>query len=419
MRETSIPSSSDSTDADVIIVGGGPAGSTAAIALRRYAPALRVILLDKQIFPRFKSCGDGIGPGVKLVLERLNALSVMDGAPRPAAVRIGGPGAAEGYAQGPNIKGRDLSGYVLPRIEFDARLLALAASLGVDVRQDCRAIDTGLDGTIRWIATDKHSARPLRTHFMIAADGAYSDMRKALGVPPQDDAATHLATRTYADIHFISPTDAAELPLRIDFERALLPAYGWVFPLSSTRANIGVGVPLSILKARSLNLPRLLQHYIASLPERGIIVEAQEAPRAHKLPHAGHLPRLSHPLAALIGDAGSMINPLSGEGIVYGMVAAEMLAQRLGTAPTVPYIDISPEWERAFRSRFRAHLGSCWMGHRFMRSASWAGLVVDATAHDQSVLEDAALMLFGEERMHIRTGLRIIQSALTKRSSKG
>lgn len=118
---------------DVLVVGAGPAGATTAIAAKTADASLRVVMVDKAVFPRDKVCGDGLGPGVVRVLTALDALDVIAGALKPAAVYVGGPRGYEGFAEGPTIRGRDLSGFVLPRVSLDARLVEVARSRGVEV----------------------------------------------------------------------------------------------------------------------------------------------------------------------------------------------------------------------------------------------------------------------------------------------
>lgn len=398
---------------DVLIVGGGPAGSVAAIAIRRYWPSARVVLIDRATFPRDKSCGDGLGPGVLRVLEDLDALEVVHDAPRPQAVIVGGPDNIQGFAQGPMFGGKNLSGYVLPRLELDARLLNLAEARGVEVWQGTKFESSELRGDLRWISVvNDRGTFEVGTSLLIGADGAYSRVRRDLGVSKASDEFTHVAIRGYSDIDWGDDRLRDEFPLRLDFERGLLPAYGWVFPVSSTRANIGVGVPVTLLKERRLDLKALLGEYLESLSSHGIKVSRPTDTLSHLLPHAGKLASMSHDRAVLIGDAASSINPLSGEGIFYGMVAGEMLGRALGSTGSEDMNGTLRTFEKAFRKRFRAHFWSSWTSHRLMRSPSWAKAVIKAASMDESVMNDAVQMLFNEQRMKLATGLRIGRSGL-------
>ncbi|WP_462203898.1 NAD(P)/FAD-dependent oxidoreductase [Frankia sp. CcWB3] len=136
---------------DVVIVGAGPAGSVAAFALKRQNPRLRVLLTDKAVFPRDKACGDGLGAGAVAALRRLGLLGVVHDAISPLNVRVSGPDGTEATAVGPTVAGRDLSGYVLPREILDARLVAAAREVGVEIREGISYHSSGLTANSRII----------------------------------------------------------------------------------------------------------------------------------------------------------------------------------------------------------------------------------------------------------------------------
>ena len=115
---------------DVLVVGAGPAGCAAAIAVKRGQPSLKVTLVDKAVFPRDKVCGDGIGPGVVSVLEDLGITHVVDGETPISLCEVTGPQGAHFVTTLPKVKGRQLTGYVIPRLTFDDRLRRAAENAG-------------------------------------------------------------------------------------------------------------------------------------------------------------------------------------------------------------------------------------------------------------------------------------------------
>ena len=119
----------------VLVVGGGPTGSATAIALRREVPGAHVTLVDKATFPRDKTCGDGLGPGARRVLDGLGLSDRLREFHMPMSVAISGPGGVEAFARGPIMEGRDLAGYVTPRIALDDLLLGAARDAGAEVRE--------------------------------------------------------------------------------------------------------------------------------------------------------------------------------------------------------------------------------------------------------------------------------------------
>jgi menaquinone-9 beta-reductase len=398
---------------DVFIVGAGPAGATAAIRLLQRRPDLSVTLLDRQAFPRDKSCGDGLGPGVVRVLNELGIANLLAGQSSPTAVRVVGPDGIIATARGPIIGGKDLRGFVVPRHDFDAILVREAVRLGARfVQGTFKGTDRADMGRLVRYGSEGSSITE-STGLLIGADGAYSMVRKALGLKGADDKVRHIAMRAYCRL------ESPEKPpaLQLEFTKTLLPAYGWVFPLTEGRANIGVGLPISIFKKRRLDLDKLLDDFIVALNERGYRVTEVENRRSHHLPHSAGLAQMAHPRAVLIGDAAGTINALSGEGIYYGMRAAVELADSL-TPAGEPRLDASDAslraFERRYRKSLRRHFFSAYAAHRMLQYEAWARLVIGAAAKDPRVMEGAALMLFDDGFIRPGTTFRILTSPLRR-----
>lgn len=405
---------------DVLVVGAGPAGAVTAASIRKARPDWTVLVADRATFPRDKVCGDGLGPGVIRTLKSLGLEHLLDDVPRPMDVRVSGPDGLEGHARGPIIGGKDLSGAVLPRVEFDDRLVKYAVEEGADLRQGWKLAemafeDSGALATFR----DGHGAdgeHQVRARVVVGADGAYSAVRRLAGsFAPLQRKNTHVAMRAYVPLSDPSVAAGGAASLRLDFTEELLPAYGWVFPEGNGRANIGVGIPITLLDRDDRSLQDLFSDYVKSLKNRGFEVGELENVKSHQLPHAGGMTRFTSGRVALAGDAASMINPVSGEGIFYGMAAGAMLADALATvnlADTQAVVGALRSYESAFRRRFSLHLISCQLAHVFLRSRVWARMVIKAASRNQKVMTDAALLLFDEQRMQISTGFRILLHGL-------
>lgn len=290
---------------DLVVVGAGPAGSAAALAARAARSQARVLVIDRQPPGRDKVCGDGIGPDVVHVLESLGAGDTVRASEEVTRFRLYVSG-------GPQLTGRPPEpGYVIPRAVFDRRLLDQAVASGAEFVHDRWA---GLTQTDSSVQLSLASGRKLTTRYVVAADGAYSPIRRSLGIEPNRGKHMAVALRGYT-----AASDATDRELVIGWDRSLSGlAYVWKFPLADGSYNIGYGATL-----RSGPLPRsfLLERMETLLDN--VDLSGVEL-TGHQLPLASQRPPVAHGRVLLTGDAASLINPLSGEGIVYALMSGKM-----------------------------------------------------------------------------------------------
>jgi flavin-dependent dehydrogenase len=404
----------------ILVVGGGPTGAATAIALRRELPDAQVEVVDKATFPRDKTCGDGLGPGARKVLDGLGLSELLHEFHMPMSVAISGPGGVEALARGPIMEGRDLAGYVTPRLVLDDLLLNAARDAGVLVREGVSL--TGMTPTAegeRVTLSDGEATYDL----VVGADGAYSTVRRVMGVERPSMRHTHIAMRAYGKV--THPDKPVSDTLRFDFLESLLPVYGWVFPLADDGANLGVGIPVEHLKKQTERYGRSLRDlfdlYVEDLERRGFEVSGLERIATHQLPHAAARTPMTAPgrAAVLLGDAAATINPLSGEGIFYGMAAGVQLAEHLGAAERAGeswrgerLADALAGFEQAHRLRFGRHYRECYLAQQLMRSRFWAGVATRAVAASDDAMAHVALMLFDEQSAGKRGLLRLAANSV-------
>jgi flavin-dependent dehydrogenase len=246
----------------------------------------------------------------------------------------------------------------------------------------------------------------IHARIVIAADGANSRVRKALGVKRNTDKHLGIAIRAYAKHQ---PYQGDENKLIFDFSEKLLPAYAWLFPITKTSSNVGLGMIVSEHKKRHAKLDELLTTFAQEFASFGYEIPEISNSRTYLLPHGARRPKLVHDRVVLIGDAGSMVNPLSGEGIFYGMCAGEMLG-RMVSPMMGDQIDLTLRaFETEFRKRFAWHFRSNYVASILMRSTLWAKIVVKAAAKDPVVVRDAVELLFGEGTIRPSTTFRILR----------
>jgi geranylgeranyl reductase family protein len=358
---------------DVVVVGGGPAGAAAATAARRADPAARVLVLDRAEFPRDKVCGDGIAP---------EALDVL------AGLGLDPDALTAGYASVLRLRLRSPGGTtvertmhrparVVPRAVLDSRLLDAALASGAEFRRhvvrrlEVHPTHVEIDGS-------------LTAGAVIGADGAESVVRRALGTTPNRPHQIAIAIRGYAPV----PAGLEDVQLIATTEQRW-PAYAWSFPLGDGRANVGYGE----LVSGDVDRVGLLAGLDRLLP--GV---AAEQLRAHRLPLSTGRPRQPDGRVLLAGDAASLINPLTGEGIFYAV-----LSGALAGAAAVRGAASGATYRESLNRRLGRHL-------RHSSTASWASrwprvmdAVFRAAADDQRVFDDVVDLGLADGRLTART----------------
>ncbi len=362
--------------------------------------ASNVALIDKARFPRDKACGDGIGPGAVQILKKLGLGDRLKAHARIHYLAVSGPSGVRAKGPLPHLGGEIPDGYTIPRYVFDNYLTQSALDRGA-VDYTGKQLDHASFENRRWVLLVKGSQTgeqtPLTADVLVGADGARSKVRRTLKVPDNSDRHTGTAVRIYAN-SASSNFDA----LQIDFVQELLPAYGWLFPIDKTRVNIGVGIDLDHYKRKRRHLREILLCYQKTL---GSEIEYDETSYlVNILPYGSELPRLAHPeeQAALIGDAGSMINPLTGEGIFYGMFAGEFLGRILARALNNPDVTTIAtaliRYESQFRRQFRSHFDLNWKMKEKVEIAQWCNMVVNACRKDKVVMEELIELMMGDKK---------------------
>lgn len=294
---------------DVAVVGAGPAGTAAALAALRTRPGARVLLLDKADFPRDKSCGDGIAPHALDELARLGAAHVLSDRVPIRRLRLVAPSGAEAVTelQRPDV--------VVPRTLFDARLVDAAVATGAElVRHAVRRLDIHPDHVV---LDDRFEAR-----VVIGADGANGVVRRLVGIPKQPPTSMAVAVRGYIDHATTDPEQIVVMDGR-DW-----PAYAWRFDAGDGTSNVGFGMLLPTLQTTGHGRAALHQRLVDLLPEAAGATRL----RSHHLPLSTSRPLQPAGRVLLAGDAASLINPLTGEGIFYALLSGRLAGQAAVTA---------------------------------------------------------------------------------------
>lgn len=311
---------------DLVIVGAGPAGAAAALAARSACPDRSVLLLDQAGFPRDKACGDAVSPHAVRVMAELGAAHAVAGYPRMSTFEL-----TDGRT---TTRARAGETYTVPRYVLDDRLRAAALTVGAETAHHrVRSVEQ----TPGYVVLDGEIAGRV----VVAADGANSRIRRLLGHDRNPSRSLAVAMRGYA------PGDG-RLIHRIALDDARWPAYGWSFAIGDGRANVGWGTTVAGgdgLRATG-GLGPVLRDRTTQMADGAV-----GALRAHHLPLSTRRPPVWDGQVLLAGDAASLINPLSGEGIFYALLSGALAGRAaVGRGPA------GPEYAGALRRRLGRHL---------------------------------------------------------------
>jgi len=357
--------------ADLVVIGAGPAGSAAAIRYLQLRPSARVVVLDKAQFPRDKPCGDGLGPDAVDELVTLGAVEVLRGRVPITSVVLQSPSGRRVTGLPPR------PGFVVPRFELDAGLVAVALSMGAEiVHERIESLERTGAGVV---VNDRYGAA-----VVVAADGANSRCRALLGLDRAPDDHAAFAVRGYA------VSDAAALEIR--WERHLFPAYSWVFPIGDGRVNIGFGCLHSRLTG---DKPK--ERLWNALTETVDLVPLDGTLRAHRLPFTSSKLAIAAGPVLFVGDAAGMVNPLSGEGIYYALATGRMAA----AAAAAHGCSAARAYESAVEKSFRRHFRSTAIAHRLQRLSRNVDAAIAAAQDSPLVFEDLTDLALGQGRLTV------------------
>jgi menaquinone-9 beta-reductase len=301
---------------DLVIVGGGPAGATAALYAQR--AGLTTCLVDKATFPRDKICGDAL----------LEKIARLPGAPIHEVV-FGSPNHVQASIDLGTYDHRDLltgkempmEGYVIRREVLDDFMFGEARN-AVDVCVEGFVVrDVILEGSqvvgIEGCANGE--SRKIHGRVVLGCDGFNSVVARKVGLYKHDSRHSVVALRCYYE-NVGDLTDQIEL----HFVEEVLPGYFWIFPLDKGQANVGIGMRHDMLKKKKIDLKVALQKVIQRPPFVDRFAQARplEEPVGWNLPVGSTRRRSYTDGCLLLGDAAGLIDPFTGEGIGNALYSA-------------------------------------------------------------------------------------------------
>ncbi|MDY6999008.1 MAG: geranylgeranyl reductase family protein [Actinomycetota bacterium] len=313
--------------ADVVVVGAGPAGSSAAAWAAR--AGRDVLVIDSATFPRDKACGDGLTPRAVAELHRLGLGRWLDGKIAHRGLRMSGFGAdVQIDWPGPSFPPTSSA---VPRTELDERIRQVADDDGATMCLGAKAVDAEFDSSGRATAVVLDDGTRLRCGDLIVADGARSTLGRTLGRQWHRETVFGVAIRGYlATPRSDEPWITSHLELRSPAGE-VLPGYGWIFPLGNGEVNIGVGALATAKRPADAALRPLLGYYAGLHRDEWEFADKPRAGLSALLPMGGAVSEVAGPNWMLIGDAAACVNPLNGEGIDYGLETGRLAVELLGS----------------------------------------------------------------------------------------
>lgn len=322
--------------ADVLVIGGGPAGVGAAHWLARAGHSVEVV--EKKEYPRDKTCGDGLTPRAVFQLQEMGYDFATQEFHRITGLRSYAGDELMIELEWPRHSRFPDWGGIIRRRDLDHQVAMLAERQGAVIREKTEAFPIVKDGRLTGVELRSGGETEMvDPKVVVIADGSLNRFGRHLGTDRRKDYPMGLAARGY----YSSPRShdgfmESQLDMR-DETGASMPGYGWVFPLGDGTVNVGVGLLSTFKRWKHVNTTRMMNDYVRTAPDYwGLSEETRLTdPVGGKLSMSFSKAPLVGPNWVMVGDAAGAINPWNGEGISYayetGRIAAHYVGEAVGS----------------------------------------------------------------------------------------
>jgi flavin-dependent dehydrogenase len=386
-------------DADVLIVGGGPGGSSLGFALA--SRGIDALILDRAHFPRAKPCAESLRPEASRILDDMGALGRIEasGAALLSGVRVRAPNGAVitgDFAASHGYRGYRDHGLSVRREVLDEILLNCARDAGARVVEGARVTNVARDGgratAVELLAPSARAgaAAAVRcARFVVGADGLRSVVARRLGLARGRRWPRRLALVThYANVGEID--EHGEMHVERD-------GYVGIADVGNGLTTVALVVPAACAKAVSANRADFVHAWLMRRPH--LAPRFARAERATSVvatgPFASRARRAWAPGAALVGDAADFFDPFTGEGIYAALRGGEMLAGFLADALRAPNVAAADRALAAYDAARRREFAGKWLVERVIGAVVGSPRLINRAARNLAVRKDAADLLIG------------------------
>jgi geranylgeranyl reductase family protein len=299
-------------NAKVVVIGAGPSGSATALNLVQRGVD-SVVLLDLHDFPRHKTCGSGLSPKAIKTLQELHIWERVE----PIAYKITGLRVVTREGYDAYISGGDKNAAAIClRHDLDNEIYKSAIDGGVTFRSGFKASRPIVEGD-RWVGIQAADGREVRAEYVVVANGAHSDLTTSEG-----------PKRTiHAIMGWWEGVPYRANHVEMFWDDFVIPYYGWLFPETETRVNIGITYEDD---GKEKNARRLFQAFIDKhFADRLVGAKQIGKLKGHPIVYTYATGRLWSPGRVVVGEAGRMTHPATGEGIYQGMKSGMFAAEAI------------------------------------------------------------------------------------------